>query len=138
MPIDYSQLPLSKGTPRKRIKARKQRAETAVKQRVRAECVERDGDCVLRPASWHVCGGESQWSHLGKKKRARTRGMPPEVRHTTAGSLMLCTVAHLDYDEWRMQIDELTADGADGPLRFTQGESYYVSPGSRAERIPTP
>ena len=104
-----------KPAPRKRTTARKQRHEAAVKKSVRAQCVERDGYCRVSDSQ---CGGLSEWAHLGAKKRARTRGMAPELRHTTGGSLMLCTVHHLWYDRGQMQIVPLTLKGADGLLHF--------------------
>lgn len=108
-----------KPEPLKRTKRRKLRVESVVKQKVRALCVERDGDCRLSRATGHVCGGESEWAHMGDKKRARTRGMKPELRHTTAGSLMLCTLLHRAYDAGDLLINPVTPDGADGLLRFT-------------------
>lgn len=116
---------------RKRIAGRKRRAEAKVKQEVRAKCVTRDGDCRLQKAPWHDCGGESEWAHFEEKKRARTRGMPPEERHTTEGSLMLCTTAHRDYDAGRMAIEAQTLDGADGELTFFKGEDWYAEPAPR-------
>jgi hypothetical protein len=118
-----------KPEPRARVKGRKDRKETGVKQLVRALCVDRDGDCRLQKVPRFLCSGESEWAHLGDQKRARTRGMEPEERHTTAGSLMLCTGHHRAYDSGRMQIDELTPDGADGPLAFSSaGKVLYTEP----------
>ena len=127
MPIDYSSLALKKPEPRKRIKGRKDRRESQVKQQVRALCVARDGDCRMAGIPWHVCGGASEWAHLGDKKRARTRGMKPEIRHTTAGSLMLCTTAHDDYDEGRIGILPVSHyDGADGLLAFAKDRYFFI------------
>jgi hypothetical protein len=67
------------------------------------------------------CDGPSQWAHLGDKKRAKTRGMKPDARHTTEGSLMLCRRHHDRYDGRQMpslRIKALTEHGADGPLEF--------------------
>lgn len=109
---------LQKPEPRKRVKARKDRAEAKVKQQVRARCVERDGDCRLRGAYGFTCSGDSEWAHLGESRRAHTRGMAPEVRHTTAGSLMLCTGHHRAYDAGRLKVRCLTLKRADGLLGF--------------------
>src|SRR3990167_1855659 len=129
MGIDYSVLTLKKPEPRKRIKGRKDRRESQVKQQVRALCVARDGDCRMAGISWHVCGGASEWAHLGDKKRARTRGMKPEIRHTTDGSLMLCTTAHQDNDQGRMHIVLLSRDGADRNLGFAMATGHvYIEP----------
>jgi hypothetical protein len=107
---------LAKLEPRKRVKARKRRHAAKVVKSVRAQCVERDGYCRAgwdRPVA--LCHGVSEWAHLGDKKRFKTRGQAPEIRHTTAGSLMLCQKHHADYDAGRMAID---GDDANLPLRF--------------------
>ena len=118
--------------PTARRRAARARAERPVKDQVRAECVDRDGSCRLATRSKgdvaglvgpHVCRGRSQWAHLGDHKRARTRGMAPEERHTTAGSLMLCEGAHDQYDRRRkpyLDIDPVTSRGADGPLALKE------------------
>jgi hypothetical protein len=117
---------IHKPEPRKRVKGRKQRLESRVIKAVRALCVTRDGDCRIanwedNPDDWHEddldqwCEGASEWAHLGDKKRFKTRGQAPEIRHTTAGSLMLCTKHHQDYDQGRMTID---GNDANLPLKF--------------------
>ena len=119
--------PQPKPIKRKTLKGRKVRAESKVTQRIRALCVDRDGDCRLKNTNgFGPCGGESEWAHLGEKKRARTRGMAPEVRHTTAGSLMLCTRHHQLYDSGTMTIEPTTPNGADGLMRFTD-KSWLVA-----------
>ena len=101
---------------------------------VRAQCVERDGDCRFcewerHPHDTHsdsleACYGEAcgddvpEWAHLGRMKRARTRGMTPELRHTTGGSLMLCRFHHRLYDSGKIAIDVVDDAGADGRLAF--------------------
>lgn len=124
------QPPIQKPEHRARRKARKQRAASKVVASVRQQCVERDGDCRIgewenNPDDWHCqalidepwCEGRSEWAHLGNKKRFKTRGQAPEVRHTTAGSLMLCTKHHQDYDHGRMVIE---GENANEPLRFVR------------------
>jgi hypothetical protein len=120
--------PQPKPEPIKRAKARRLRAETKIRQQIRAACVARDGDCRLRGKYGFICGGASEWAHLGEQRRAKTRGMPPALRHTTAGSLMLCTKHHRAYDACQLQIYH-GADGADGPLTFI-GAAY--PPGKRS------
>src|SRR3990167_5578532 len=94
---------------RAKSKRRKDRTEAAIKQAVRTACVNRDGFCrvahlrVGDVRQWanpyaNPCESPSEWAHLGKQKRARTRGQDPAVRHTTAGSLMLCRGHHRQYD----------------------------------------
>jgi hypothetical protein len=138
--IDYSVLPLSKGKTRKQITAKKQRAEQTQIQAVRARCIERDGHCrVFRTmasayegwailAALHqqrvgdVCDGPSAWAHLHARRRSKTRGMAPDVRHDTKYSLMLCAKHHAAYDAKRLIITALTRRGADGPLKFRRAK----------------
>ncbi len=124
--------------PTARARAKRRRAEKPVADDVRARCVLRDGYCRARATStkpygdvltvevfMHVCEGSSQWAHLRGSTRAETRGMKPEQRHTTRGTLMLCQWLHDRYDgraHPRLNIEALTDRGADGPLRFTMGE----------------
>ena len=123
-----------KSEPRKKAKARGKRAEQKVEQSVRAACVLRDGDCRvgsilnrLFVLTFCRCGGESEWAHLGDQRRFKTRGQEPEARHTTTGSLMLCTEHHQDYDQHRLEIEPLTESGADGTLRFVKGGLSVLS-----------
>ena len=127
-----------KGKTKLQLKALKDRQEGQIKKLVRAAVAVRDGYCRLATAlnplagysdhfatvivAEHLCEGPSQWAHFGDKKRARTRGMKPEVRHTTAGSLMLCQAAHDDYDQGRLHITALTRRGCDGRLKFRRAK----------------
>ncbi len=112
---------------RQQAKGRKARAERTVKVDVRAACVVRDGSCrYAKDDPAHRCQGPSEWAHLGDKTRARTRGQAPERRHTTAGSLMLCRWAHNRYDGRQrppLGIQRRTTRGADGPLRYREGQA---------------
>ncbi len=120
--------PQPKGLTRKRIKGRRQRHEAQVSKDIRSKCVDRDGYCRVfshpddvRIGNLGRCSGYSQWCHLGDLKRARTRGLPPEVRHTTAGSLQMCQSHHEAYDHGRMAILPAVVDApldANGTLRF--------------------
>lgn len=109
-----------KGIPRRRLKARKDRAETVVKRRVRAVVADRDGYCRYGKdyGPGHVCVGPSEWAHWGDRKRFKTRGMPPSERHTTAGSLMLCRSIHRAYDAGALAITADTDRGCDGLLHY--------------------
>lgn len=138
----YRQAPIGKPEARKRTKGRKDRAEAKVEKVTRAKCVDRDGYCrigsrgteevldvydplLFVPSLADGCEGPSQWAHRGELRRARTRGQAPEIRHTTAGSLMLCQRHHDQYDNTqkpRLFITALTAKGADGPLKFRRGK----------------
>jgi hypothetical protein len=119
-----SGLAFAKQEPRKRTKGRQLRVESLVKQRVRAACVERDGDCRIATGrddrrNWtagYPCSGASEWMHLGANKRARTRGQAPAIRHTTAASCMGCTRHHRDYDAGRLRMTPVSDRGANGSL----------------------
>lgn len=116
MSIDYSKSAISKGKTRKQLKAKRDRTEAKVKKAVRAACVERDGYCRFHSSTGKYCVGPSEWAHLEDKKRARTMGMAPHERHTTARSMMLCRRAHRDYDAGDLQLrfvdHRLGADGS--------------------------
>lgn len=120
-----------KPEPHKRVKGRKKREERKVVKTVRPQVVDRDGTCRLRSMSlaFHLmfgaCAGPSEWAHWREWSRAKTRGMAPEIRHTTDKSLMLCTKHHDDYDESRLTIEAKTERTCDGPLRFIKGEHVY-------------
>lgn len=121
------------------MKAKQDRAEATVKRAVRAACVERDAICSVESAffghrgyPWEIrdetrligwdegCQGKSEWAHMHQKRRSQTRGQAPDVRHTTADSLMLCRFHHQEYDAHRLKITALTRRGADGALKFTR------------------
>lgn len=86
----------------------------------------RDGFCRAAMKRVGPCQGVSEWAHY--LKRFQTRKQAPEMRHTTGGSLMLCTRHHRAFDEHRLQIEVLTAAGCDGPLAFrSEGVSYEES-----------
>lgn len=119
--------PQPKPEPRKRAKGRKVRQEAQIKKLTRLACVLRDGPCrmtafifgdVVAIPDYRNCEGPPEWAHFGGKRRARTRGQAPEIRHTTAGSLMLCREMHRAYDEGRLLITALTRHGCDGRLKF--------------------
>ena len=120
-----------------KARAKRRRAEDPVKKRVRGECVERDGYCVVwgqRPfrdvggaAVYFVsdCFGPSEWAHMHSKRRAQTRNQAPEVRRDTAHSFMACQRHHDQYDgrqRPRLFVTALSSKGADGPLKFRLGK----------------
>jgi hypothetical protein len=112
-----------KGKTKRQLKGQQDRAEAKVIKAVRAKVMERElHDCRLYvavpeliPFGW--CHGRLAWAHLGDQRRFKTVGLPPEERHTTAGSLALCERHHTIYDRHAMEIDA-GPKGADGPLRF--------------------
>lgn len=130
-------LQLPKPEPRKRVKARQKRRAAKVVKSVRQQVAERDGFCRFGPLQSDAlylligsCEGGSEWAHLGECLRFKTRGMAPERRHTTAGSLMLCTRHHAAYDRGagpsRIWIKPLSSAGADGRLCLRSNGSNYM------------
>jgi len=118
--------PIGIGPSRAAVKRARDAAERAQKARIRARCVVRDGYCryardVAGPAT--PCVGPSEWAHFDAHRRARTRGQVPEVRHTTAGSLMLCRGHHRAYDHGRLRIT------ARDPRRGCRGRLRYAVSG---------
>lgn len=105
----------------KREKARARRQEAAHGKMVREKCVVRDGYCAIDKRADAItqllmpCGGPSEWAHVEEHRRCNTRGQAPEVRHTTAGSGMLCRKHHRAYDAHEFDF-RLCAEGMNGPL----------------------
>lgn len=130
----YQRCGIPKGTPRRKVKGRRKRHERAVVQDVRPQVERRDGYCRLSeaaramPDDFGKCSGPSQWSHYNAThRRSKTRGKEPEERHTTAGSMMLCTRHSEDYDQNRTDIRVLDEKrGCDGPVRATRGGAVWV------------
>lgn len=115
--------PGPKPEPRRKGKARAKRLEAAVVQDVRARCVERDGYCRIHQATHHgldYCYGPSEWAHMHDKRRSKTVGQAPVVRHTTQGSFMACQKHHGQYDRHEIQVEAITQHGADGTLRIAR------------------
>lgn len=108
-----------------RLRSRKKRQDDTYADGIREEVALRDGFCrygydVSPGNRVSECKGRSEWAHFGLHKRFKTRGMAPEERHTTAGSLQLCTKHHDDYDAGRLVIVARTERGCDGPLRYRE------------------
>lgn len=121
----FTGLAIPKGTTRKTEKGRKERAEAAVVQEVRPQCVARDGHCRASeaarklPDTFGKCDGPSEWSHYNRThRRSKTMGQPPEQRHQRQHSMQLCRYHSQEYDQNRMDIEEVTERGCDGPLRM--------------------
>ncbi len=130
-----------KRPPRKKVKARRARVESKVAQAVRALCVLRDGDCRLHGIGFGDCGGESEWAHLNEHRRFLTRGKAPEQRHTTEGSLMLCTTHHARLDgreRPRIEIRALSSHGADGRLFVYYRGLIYTESADRVAGVLQP
>lgn len=117
------ELTFAKGRTRKQVKATKDRTASALERRVRMECVARDEYCrFFGLPLMGACEGASEWAHLGEWRRARTRGLPPERRHHTQGSLMLCEFHHDEYDAYRLDIN-YGPEGANGWMTATWARS---------------
>lgn len=117
--MDYSELPLSKGKTRTQVKSQRARLEAKVKRIVRKAVAERDGRCLVmrasgEPATW--CEGPSEWAHFSGHRRSQTRGLPPERRHSTLFSGMLCRRHHMQEERGQYRVVYQTADYADGPV----------------------
>ena len=120
-----------------KARAKRRRAEDPVKRAVRADCVERDGYCVLQrivPRDVIAadlfpidCNGPSQWTHMHARRRSQTRNQAPEVRHDTRYSFMACERHHDQYDgrhyRYRLFVTALTRAGADGPLKIRRRDA---------------
>ncbi len=109
-----------------RARRKKKRTESKHALKIRALVAERDGYCRVRAAGAEFlvgeCKGVSEWAHYADSRRFKTRGLPPEQRHSTAGSLMLCSKHHAAYDRQKT----LVIIGADcnEPLQFQRATSY--------------
>ena len=117
--MDTSMLKFAKPELRTTTKRRKIRHELQTKRAVRERCVTRDGYCRIGKDAddYTDCAGPSEWCHYGMFRRARTRGMEPEDRHTTAGSFMACRAHHRDYDSGKLKITARdVVAGCDGEL----------------------
>lgn len=115
--------------PTARARRKKAARDGRYGRTIRAQVAERDGYCRVMRQGWRSiiegilgsCAGASEWAHWDDKKRFKTRGLPPEERHTTAESLMLCTKHHDQFDGRRfprLAITCTTDRGCDGPLRM--------------------
>lgn len=123
---------------RKKAKDREDRIEAARIKGQREETVERDGPrCRLLSGDaetqrklhemFGLCKGDGQWSHYNRThRRSKTMGMPIEDRHDRRHALMLCAYHSAEYDENRMDIEELTPEGCDGPLKISRGPLVWI------------
>jgi hypothetical protein len=111
---------------RKRLKGRKDRTEAKVKRQVRAECVVRDGDCLVTRATHSgpvsACKGPSTWAHFAGHRRSQTRGMAPERRHDTRFSGMLCERHHGQEESGTWQVVYHSIEYANGPISWAPRE----------------
>lgn len=89
-------------------RARRAKAQKDAKyaKSIRDRVAERDGYCALVDMQdvYGPCSGRTEWAHFGEKKRFKTRGLPPEERHTEAGSFMACHGHHGRYDRGLLKL----------------------------------
>ena len=96
--------------------------ERQIIQRNRAHCERRDGDCRIgywgdtAVALFGECFGTPEWNHF--RRRSKSRGEPPEERHSTEVTGMLCGRHHDMVDEHEIDFDYLTEKRADGLMAF--------------------
>lgn len=141
--------PIAKPEPLRKKRAREKREEAAAIKDVRARVfvreqfscrVYKDGAVAILGA----CGGTLQWAHASWKRRSRTRGLPPEERHTTEGSMALCDRHHDAYDEGHaFEVEPMTDRGCDGRLKYVayvrdgngrlQEDAVFLAPAGAAD-----
>lgn len=118
---------------RKRLKSKKDRDEAKVKKAVRAECVERDGYCLVGKLGVLGCKGRSTWAHLSGHRRSQTRGMPPTIRHNTMWTAMLCERHHSQEERNKFRVVYRTVEYANGPVTW-EPVNESSQPGDRRYR----
>ena len=117
---------------RDKRKRTKRRADQEVINTVRVRVGLRDLDCrfPLDARRRWPCDGFAEWAHRTPFRRSRTMGLPPEERHTTQGSMMLCTAHHRLYDTFQVYDQPTDLDaGANGPLRWYTADGDYLGEG---------
>lgn len=116
------ELAFPKGQTRAERKGKLDYRERQIIDRNRAKCVRRDGKLGCRIGYWQKtevfgdCYGGSEWNHFDK--RSLTMNEPPEERHSTAITGMLCATHHRLVDAHEIKHEALTEDGLDGPMKF--------------------
>lgn len=117
-------LAIPKGPTRRELKGKLDYRERQIIQRNRAHCVRRDGDTGCRIGYWGElavalfgeCMGTPEWNHF--RRRSKSRGEPPEERHSTEVTGMLCGRHHDMVDLHQIEFEYLTEKRADGPMKF--------------------
>ena len=104
---------------RPRPRSAKQVEDAAILKRLVPTLVERDGARCRALGVGHRCRGPLDPCHLPDWRRSKTRGRPPSERHTLAGLIQLCRVAHRALDEHRLEAAYDLVRGANGPVMFT-------------------
>lgn len=121
--VDYTGFDLPKGPNPREIRDGRQKKERSVKDRIRRVVFNRDPGCVVPEDPRWPHSGPHEWAHLEEGTRARTRGKPPEERHTPRLSCRLCQEHHRMYDASQLDLEFLTDDGADGDMAWrVEGE----------------
>ncbi len=116
--VDWSLFDNPKGPTVRELKDAKQKKEKYVAARIRKQVFRRDPACVIPEDPRWPHEGPDEWAHMEEGTRARTRGNPPEIRHTSRLSCRLCRAHHFAYDRGALRPTFLTEDGADGPIEW--------------------
>jgi hypothetical protein len=112
------------------------RKENRLVRQVFAEIEPRDGRCVIQRLDYESqllagpCSGPSDPMHLGEWRRAKTRRMAPEVRHTRQTILRGCRGHHRAYDGHDFDLAYERDKGAEGVLlvvRYVKGTTHYIA-----------
>jgi hypothetical protein len=115
-------LKFAKGPTRAELKGSFDYRERQIIKANRAYCERRDGDCrigywgEIAIALFGECMSTSEWNHF--RRRSKSRGEPPEERHSTEVTGMLCGRHHDMVDEHEIDFVYLTSKRADGLMKF--------------------
>jgi hypothetical protein len=115
-------LKFAKGPTRAELKGSSNYRERQIIKVNRAHCERRDGDCRIgywgdiAIALFGECMSAPEWNHF--RRRSKSRGEPPEQRHSTEVTGMLCGRHHDMVDEHEIDFVYLTSQRADGQMKF--------------------
>jgi hypothetical protein len=118
----FDGLKFPKGPTRAELKGSSNYRERQIIKANRAHCERRDGDCrigywgEIAIALFGECMSTPEWNHF--RRRSKSRGEPPEERHSTEVTGMLCGRHHDMVDEHDINFVYLTTKRADGPMKF--------------------
>lgn len=114
--------------PTARRRASKRRRDLAAQRAVVDQLKARDGVCRLFGLfSVGQCYGFTSPHHLGAKKRAFTRGMAPDERHSPAWECLLCERHHEMVERHLLELDYVdTVAGANGKLLVCDPDGEIV------------
>jgi hypothetical protein len=126
----HPDLAFPKGQTRAEKKGKLDYRERQIIDRNRAKCVRRDGALGCRIGYWQKteifgdCYGGSEWNHFDK--RSLTMNEPPEERHSSRITGMLCGTHHTLVDDHEIKFEYLTDAGADDVMKFWNDKGELV------------